>query len=184
MLKIFTVPVVLAATVVVVGLAVADDKPAKNGEEKKTLSGPHMDALSKLAGTRWAGTGELWLDKLGNEAHKCECSLTVDAAAVGSFGYTWSHEGKAQTGSVVLRDGGAVWTDTFHQPTPVKCSLLTDSWALLAAHYTFSVGGGPDWGWRFALAQRPTGELVLQMTVIKPGGEENRAVRMVFKRTP
>src|SRR2546426_64686 len=122
------IPVVLVTTVVLVGLAVAQDKPPKNGEEKKTLSGP-KDALSKLAGSRWAGTGELWLDKLGNEAHKCQCSLTVDAAAVGSFSYTWSHEGKAQTGSVVLRDGGAVWSDTFHQPKPVKCAVLTDSWA-------------------------------------------------------
>src|SRR5580698_8231857 len=91
--------VVLATTMVVVGLAVAQDAPTKNGEEKKTLSGTN-DALSKLAGSRWAGTGELWLDKLGNEAHKYECSLTVDAAAVGSFSYTWSHEGKAQKGSV------------------------------------------------------------------------------------
>jgi hypothetical protein len=179
----FTLSVVLATTLLVVGLAVAQDTPLKKGEEKKTLSSPN-DALSKLTGTRWTGTGELWLDKLGNEAHRCECSLTVDPAAVGSFSYTWSHEGKAQTGSLVLRDGGAVWTDTFHQPTPKKCSLVADSWALLAAHYTFSVGGGPDWGWRLALAQRPTGELVLQMTVIKPWGEENRAVRMVFTRSP
>ncbi len=182
-MRFFTGSVVLATTMVVVGLAVAQDSPPKNGEEKKALSGAN-DALSKLTGSRWTGTGELWLDKLGNEAHKCECTLTMDPAAVGSFSYTWSHEGKAQTGSVVLRDGGAVWSDTFHQPKPVKCSMLADSWALLAAHYTFSVGSGPNWGWRFALAQRPTGELVLQMTVTKPWGEENRAVRMVFTRSP
>jgi hypothetical protein len=177
----FTVWGVLAATLLVAGLAVAQDPP-KNGEEKKMSS--RSDALSKLAGTRWSGTGELWLDKLGNEAHKSECSLTVDPAAVGSFSYTWSHEGKPQTGSVVLHDKEVVWTDTFHQPTPKKCSLLSDSWALLAAHCTFSMGGGPDWGWRLALAQRPSGELVLQMTVTTPWGEESRAVRMVFTRKP
>jgi hypothetical protein len=142
------------------------------------------EALAKLAGTRWEGTGELWLDKLGNEAHKSKCTLTVDAATVGSFSYTWSHEGKPQSGCVVLRDGGAVWSDTWHQKDPKKCSVLADAWGLLALHYTFSVGSGPDWGWRIVLAQRPTGELVLQMTVVKPWGEENRAVRMVFTRTP
>lgn len=173
--------VVLATTMVVVGLAVAQDDP-KNAE-KKASSGPN-EALSKLAGSRWTGTGELWLDKLGNEARKSECSLTVDAAAVGSFSYTWSYEGKAQTGSVVLRDGGAVWSDTWHQPTPRKCSVLADAWGLLALHYTYSIKGGPKWGWRIGLGERPTGELVMQMTNITPWGEEKRAVRMVFTRTP
>ena len=175
----FAVPVVLATTLLVVGLAVAQEPPKKS-EEKKTVS----EALSKLAGTHWTGNGELWLDKLGNEAHKSPCTLTVDPAVVGSFSYTWSHEGKPQSGSVVLRDGGVVWSDTWHQPTPTQCTVLADSWALLAAHYTFSMGGGPKWGWRLALAQRPTGELVIQMTVTKPWGEENRAARMVFTRTP
>jgi hypothetical protein len=178
----FTVSVVLATTMLVAGLAVAQEDPRKNGEEKTSSSS--NDALSKLAGTQWVGKGELWLDKLGNEAHESGCTLTMDAAVVGSFSYTWSYEGKPQLGSVVLSDGGVVWTDTWHQPTPKKCSVLADSWALLAAYYTFSAGSGPDWGWRLALAQRPSGELVLQMTVIKPWGEENRAVRMVFTRKP
>src|SRR4051794_10029499 len=103
-MRFFNGSVVLATTLVVAGLALAQDNPAQKGKDKKTVSGP-KDALSKLAGTRWVGTGELWLDKLGNQAHESECTLTVDAAAVGSFTYTWSHEGKAQTGSVVLRDG-------------------------------------------------------------------------------
>jgi len=40
-------------------------------------------------------------------------------------------------------------------------------------------GEGPPWGWRVAVAHRPSGELVLQMTNIKPWGEDGRAVRMI-----
>jgi hypothetical protein len=32
------------------------------------------------------------------------------------------------------------------------------------------------------LSERPSGELVLQMTNVAPWGEEQRAVRMVFTR--
>jgi hypothetical protein len=135
--------------------------------------------LSNLGGTRWAGKGELWLDPLHNEAHRYDCTLSVEPTEIR---YTWSHEGKQHEGKLTLAGRGAVWTDTWHQPTAVECTPVADSWALLAVRYSFPVPGGPDWGWRIGLSQRPTGELVLQMTVIKPWGEEGRAVRMVLTR--
>ncbi|CAN5765170.1 hypothetical protein BH24CHL6_BH24CHL6_16730 [soil metagenome] len=36
--------------------------------------------LSNLGGTEWVGTGELWLDPLGNEAQLYECTLSVGAS--------------------------------------------------------------------------------------------------------
>ena len=51
-----------------------------------------------------------------------------------------------------------------------------------AAVLSAGAGEGPDWGWRTSVAQRPSGELVLQMTNIAPWGERARAVRMVFAR--
>lgn len=95
--------------------------------------------------------------------------------------YTWSDEGKPQEGTITLRDRGAVWTDTWHQPKSVECSETAGSWGLLALQYAYSAGGS-DWGWRILLAQRPSGELLLEMTNVAPRGEEMRAVRMVFTR--
>jgi hypothetical protein len=135
--------------------------------------------LAKLVGTKWTGTGELWLDPLGNEAEKSECTLAVDPEVIR---YTWSYQGKPQEGRIALRAGGATWSDSWQQAKPVECADVPGAWGLLATHYAYAAGDGPDWGWRTILALRPTGELVLQMTNICPWGEEARAVRMIFTR--
>ena len=134
--------------------------------------------LEKLVGTNWTGTGELWLDPLGNEAHRYECTLAI---AADSLRYTWSYEGKAHEGVITPRDGAVTWSDSWHQQTAVEGRELRDAWGLLTYHYTYAAGG-PDWGWRTTLSQRPTDELVIQMTNITPWGEEGRAVRMIFTR--
>ena len=38
-----------------------------------------MTTFDELVGTRWTGTGELWLDPEGNEAKRCECTIAVPA---------------------------------------------------------------------------------------------------------
>lgn len=136
-----------------------------------------MDTPSELHGTEWTGTNELWLDPLGDDAQRSDCTLSVDAGVVR---YTWSHEGKLHQGSIGLDADGAKFTDSWHQPEPMRCRVL-------AAGGLFQLQGayGPaaDWGWRIGLSLRaPTGELVLQMTNIAPWGEEARAVRMTCQR--
>ena len=139
-----------------------------------------MDALSNLAGTRWTGTAELWLDPLGDDAQRCDCTIAIDADAVR---YTWSHEGKAQEGKLALHDDGADFTDTWHQPQPMRCRPVADARGLFQVQGEY--GPQSDWGWRTGLSLRtPTGELVLQMTNIAPWGEEVRAVRMICRRHP
>ncbi len=134
--------------------------------------------LAELAGTEWAGTGELWLDPSGNQGESYPCSLRVGA---GRVVYEWQYEGKKQQGEYRLGDGGgASWSDTWHQPDAQECRPIPGGWGLFAVEYNYRAEGGPDWGWRMGLSQRPTGELVLQMTNITPWGEESRAVRMVF----
>lgn len=134
--------------------------------------------LGELAGTRWTGRSELWLDPLGDQAARSDCTLEIDGDAVR---YGWSHEGKAHAGRIALRAGGADFTDTFHSPTPMACAAAPDPWALLDVLGRYP-GGGEDWGWRITVSQRPDGELVLQMTNVTPWGEEGRAVRMVCRR--
>ena len=98
--------------------------------------------------------------------------------------YTWSFKGEPHRGSLRLRDGGADFTDTFHASEPMACTNVADAWPLVNVLGTFSAGDGPRWGWRIALCFDPDDdELVLQMTVIKPHGEEGRAVRMIARRS-
>ena len=137
-----------------------------------------MSALADLAGTRWMGEAELWLDPLGHEVLRSDCTIAV---ATDGIRYTWSHEGKPQEGSVTLRGHGADFTDTFHQPEPMRCRDVPGAWGLFQVVGTY--GPESDWGWRIGLSRRtPTNQLVLQMTNIAPWGEEARAVRMTCGR--
>jgi hypothetical protein len=137
-----------------------------------------MRTLADLRGTRWEGTAELWLDPLGDQAVRSECTIAVDASVIS---YTWHHEGKAHAGSITLRGGGADFTDTWHQAKPMPCLSIPNARGLLQVQGAY--GPDADWGWRTGLYLRaPSGELVLQMTNITPWGEEARAVRMVCTR--
>ena len=138
----------------------------------------HMDTLSDLRGTHWKGTAELWVDPLGNDVERSDCTIAVDTNVVR---YTWSHEGKAHEGSITLRDDTADFTDSWHQPEPMKFRAVPGAWGLFQVQGEY--GPESDWRWRIALSLRaPTGELVLQMTNIAPWGEEARAVRMACSR--
>ena len=138
-----------------------------------------QSGLATLAGSRWVGAGELCLDPLGDEAREYDCTMTISD---GSVRYTWSHEGTPHEGVFTLRGGRASWSDSWHQPNAVECSELPEVPGLLALHHAYPASGGPDWHWRTTLSERPSGELVLQMTNVAPWGEEQRAVRMVFTR--
>ena len=136
--------------------------------------------LEALANTTWTGKAELWLDPLGNEAEVCECTMAVTAD---ELSYRWSYQGTPHTGRVALRAGGAAFTDSWHSPTPLECTSAPAPWALVDVFGTYPAGEGPPWGWRITVSHRPeSDELVLQMTNVKPCGEEGRAVRMVGRR--
>ncbi len=137
-----------------------------------------MTTLNELVGSSWKGSAELWVDPLGDQVQRSECTLAVEDGVVR---YTWSHEGKPHRGSVTLRQDGAEFTDTWHQPETMKCAHIAGARGIFQLEGTYGPDG--DWGWRIALLLRaPTGELVLQMTNIAPWGEEARAVRMVCAR--
>lgn len=139
-----------------------------------------MDTLSDLGGTRWKGTAELWLDPLGDQVTRSDCTMFVDGPVVR---YTWAHEGQAHEGSITVHEDGADFTDSWHQPEPMKCRSIPGAWGLIQVQAEY--GPRADWRWRIGLSLRaPTGELVLQMTNVAPWGEEVRAVRMIGQRQP
>ena len=139
-----------------------------------------MKTLSDFQGTHWTGTAELWLDPLGDDAVRSECTISVGSDKVS---YTWSHEGTAHEGSLTLTDDGAAFADTFHQPQPMPCVRLAGVGGLFQVLGEY--GPKSEWGWRTSVSVRePAGELVLQMTNIAPWGEEVRAVRMICSRKP
>ncbi|MEM8546192.1 MAG: hypothetical protein AAGF66_19625, partial [Cyanobacteria bacterium P01_H01_bin.119] len=131
--------------------------------------------INQFEGSRWDGQAELWLDPTGNEVDLSQCTLAIDSDILA---YTWVYEGETQTGSFTFNDGGATWTDSWHQPESTHCEYLSGAWGLFTVEYSYSAPPGPDWGWRSKLSQRPDNSLVLQMTNIAPWGEEGRAVRM------
>jgi hypothetical protein len=137
-----------------------------------------MTTLAALDGTSWRGTAELWLDPLGDDVVRSDCTMSVSESAVR---YTWSHESGSHAGSITLLKDGADFTDSWHQPEAMRCRRLIDAWGLFQVQGEYGPESG--WGWRIGLSLRaPTDELVLQMTNIAPWGEEARAVRMVGRR--
>ena len=119
-----------------------------------------MNLLSDLHGTRWAGTAELWLDPLGDDVVRSDCTISINTHVVR---YTWSYEGEAHEGSLTLSDDGAEFTDSWHQPQPMTCLRIPDSGGLFQVQGVY--GPESDWRWRTGLSLRtPTDELVLQMT--------------------
>lgn len=135
--------------------------------------------LNKLAGTKWLGSGELWIDPKGNDAVLYDCKLNIEANAIY---YSWFYENETKQGSFTFNDNGAVWVDSWHQPKSVQCVNATESWSIFNISHTYEVPDNPNWGWQSKLSERPDGSLVLQMTNITPWGEDGRAVRMVFTR--
>ncbi len=140
-----------------------------------------MQKIGDVAGSKWRGSAELWLDPLGDEVMRCACTVEVEEGVVR---YGWSFKDKPQQGSITLREGGGVFTDSWHSPAAMPAQDVAGAWGLFCVQGTYGAGDdSPDWGWRIALSVRPAGgELVLQMTNIAPWGEEARAVRMICKR--
>ncbi|MBD3386674.1 hypothetical protein GF407_17360 [candidate division KSB1 bacterium] len=137
------------------------------------------DWLEKLAGTKWKGKGELWLDPEGNSAEHYDCELNIENDAIN---YSWLYENEKRNGSFTFDEAGANWVDSWHQQNSVKCSYVPKAWGIFTVSHEYKVPDNPNWGWRSKLSERPDGSLVLQMTNITPWGEEGRAVRMVFSR--
>ena len=80
---------------------------------------------SEVQGIKWSGSGELWLDPLGNNVDLYDCTLSIEADVLH---YTWLYQGQTNSGSFTFNGSGATWIDTWHQPTPATCQDVTAAW--------------------------------------------------------
>ena len=150
-----------------------------------TLAAKHPQLLGD-----WVGSKQLWMNP-AEPPLTSPSTLTVATTAQGRFltlAYTWAFGDQPQDGLLLIgapkadEPATAGWVDSFHQGSKVMhCSgQATDSGVSVTGHY--AAPPGPDWGWSLSVNASVTGELILEMHNIPPGGAPELAVRAVYGR--
>ncbi|MES2685131.1 MAG: DUF1579 family protein [Pseudomonadota bacterium] len=138
----------------------------------------------------WLGENLLWMNP-AEPPLASHSKMTVATTAQGKFitlAYTWAYEGKPQDGLLLIGDGNqhgiasAGWVDSFHQSGKVMHCTGSASPTGFAVTGAYAAPPGPDWGWRLSVNASVTGELILEMHNLPPGGEAELAVRAVYQR--
>ncbi len=138
----------------------------------------------------WRGTTRL---TLGPEAppEVSPASAALTLAIGGRFwrlAYTWFHENRPQEGELLVgyqprEDVATVhFADTFHTgDTVLACTGTVGDDGAVAAEGAFAVPGGPDWGWRIAIAPVGRESLRVVMHVVTPDGRVSPAVEADYE---
>jgi hypothetical protein len=147
--------------------------------------------LKELTGT-WQGMYQLQ-DPFSNLAIDSVSTATITPILGGRFvrlDYTWEYDNQPQEGSILWGYEGdtdtitAHWMDSWHMSDKVMvCRESKHDRSMISVLGRYSAPPGPDWGWRTtveATDEPPT----FQMTMynIKPEGQEDLAVRVVYTR--
>jgi hypothetical protein len=139
-------------------------------------AGNNLLRLSWQAPSDFNSTGRMFIQSVGNGKF-----LT--------FRYSWSHEGTAHEGAILLAHAASTgiatagWVDSWHQSGGVLCcegSLQEDGTIQVKGYY--AAPPGPDWGWRITIAQRSDNELQMVMHNCAPDGKEDLAVQADYTR--
>ncbi len=105
------------------------------------------------------------------------------------FDYTWSYEGKPQTGSLLFgfdqkeQIYSAYWIDSWHMGNKaMECRGLAQEGGIISVRGSYAAPPGPDWGWRIDLF--PVDGITLKMVMynIWPEGQEDLAVEAEYTR--
>jgi len=148
-----------------------------------------MTMLLALAGA-WEATNQLWFMP-GTPVHESESALTVTPVvgdAVTMLRYTWSHEGAAHEGVMLVRDvstapPNVVWYDSFH--TGGSFMVLgngTRMETVITATGSYAAPTGPDWGWRIEVHTSEVAGPLIRHYNILPDGQEALAVQAQYTR--
>lgn len=146
-------------------------------------------AFASLVGN-WGGTYSLWLEP-EKPVRESPSTATVELVGAGKFlslRYTWSFDGKAQEGMLLVGQdkAGAVrapFIDSWHNgDTIMICAGTVAPDGAIDVKGSYAAPPGPDWGWRTTLAAGSEGELRMRMFNVEPDGTETLAVDLVLRR--
>lgn len=147
-------------------------------------------AAEKLLGS-WSGDYRLWLGP-GEPVRESTTKAVVTAAAAGRFlviTYTWTESGKHHDGVLTVRlaeEPGPVdmvWIDSFHTMGGfMQFAGRKTAAGSIEGTTKWSVGDGPDWGWRIVVSGPDEGQLLIRMYIATPSGEESPAVESRYVR--
>lgn len=145
----------------------------------------------ELAG-KWSGRNLLWLGP-AEPVRESATEATVTTAAADGFlvlTYSWTDQGEPQDGMLMVRVAAEpspmdmVWVDSFHTMGKfMRFEGRPTTDGSLEATTLWSIGDGPDWGWRIALSSPNADELLVRMYVATPAGEEAPAVESRYTRS-
>jgi hypothetical protein len=147
------------------------------------------EKLKQLAGT-WTGESSLWLAP-GEPVRKSVLRGSLALLGNGqflAFTYTWSDEGAAQDGLLLLAFGAgeataqASWVDSWHTGEAIMSfSGACDEDATVKVRGSYPAPAGPDWGWRIEV-HPGAASWTLRMFNITPDGHEMLAVEAALSR--
>jgi PhnB protein len=149
-----------------------------------------LDPLFSCAG-EWRGENTLE-DPMTGKPETSPSTLLITPVLHKRFvrvDYTWSHQGKAQEGMLLMghdRQAGKItghWTDTWHQGTVMTCiGPEPKAGGAFAVSGSYAAPPGPEWGWRIEVAAEGAGRLRLRMFNVDPRGRDAPAVSAVYER--
>lgn len=141
----------------------------------------------------WTGNNLLrlsWVTPSDYHSSSILSALSIVQAKGLMIKYTWSHEDKAQEGTIMFAYDGkdrekpisAAWMDSWHMSDKIMfCQgKITDQGIDICGSY--QAPPGPDWGWRILFNCFSDNELEMLMYNITPDGEEDLAVKALYKR--
>jgi hypothetical protein len=140
----------------------------------------------------WTGSYSLWLQP-GTPAQQSDIKANFQSAAKGNYflmTYSWKKGEEAQEGVFLFGGNGnaatATWGDSFHMiPEPMQCTgELNEDGKKLIVKGSYSMGEGPDWGWRTEFTRHDQKSLLMEAYNIMSDGVEDLAVKAELIRVP
>ena len=151
----------------------------------------HPAPLYALAGL-WSGTNKLWFTP-DSPVIESASTAQIEPLAAGKFlslRYTWTYEDVPQEGMLLIgcctadESATIVFVDSFHMDEGVMVCQGTHTHAgTVDARGSYSVEGGPEWGWRISIEPASNDAFRLAMYNIMPDGTEMLAVEVHYTRT-
>lgn len=155
-----------------------------------TAARPSRPLLAAHTG-RWQARNHLWF-RPDEPGHESDTTLTVTPAVhdvITSLHYTWSHDGTAHEGILLVRDvapevpPAMVWADSFHTSgTFMSLGPGTRTETAVTATGSYAAPPGPDWGWRIELHATSPDALLVRHYNILPDGFEALAIEARYTR--